>query len=64
MKKKQIQPPPKPFTGWALYNWGIPLGVFTSRRQAIDSAQNSSGEPWRKCKGYFTVAKVEVRLPK
>jgi hypothetical protein len=61
-RKKHEQPGPKPFTGWALYNWGIPRGVFTTRRQAIDSAVGSSGYGWAKCRKYFRVAKVRVLL--
>lgn len=60
MKMKLEQPPAKNFDGWALYNWGTPLGVFTSKRQAIQAAVSSSDEPWRKCRKYFRVAKVEV----
>jgi hypothetical protein len=60
--KRQEQPGPKPFIGWALYNWGIPRGVYTTRRQAIEDACTSSGEPWTKVRMYYRVAKVRVLL--
>lgn len=62
MKKKPTQPGPKPFIGWALYNWGIARGAFTSRRQAVESAENSSGKPWKECREYFRIAKVRVTV--
>jgi hypothetical protein len=61
MTKKKVQPPAKPYAGWGLYNWGNPLGVCTSRREAIRLAQEMSGEPWSKCREYFRAVKVEVK---
>jgi hypothetical protein len=58
--KKQVQPPIKPFTAWALSNWGTPRGTFRTRRQAIEDAVESSGKPWAKCCKYFAVTKVRV----
>jgi hypothetical protein len=61
MKKKEQQPDPKPFTGWALYNWGNPWGVHRTRREAIEEATRALSEPWSKCRKSFRVAKVSVR---
>lgn len=62
MKKKHVQPGPKPFIGWGLYNWGHPWGVFTTRRAAFKEAMDQTGNPWSVCRQNFRVAKVRVTL--
>ena len=57
---QEKQPKPKPYIEWGLFNWGLPRGVYRTRRTAIEAAQNKSGEPWRKCRKYFMVRKVKV----
>lgn len=52
---------PKQVTAWGLYNFGPALrGVFRTRREAIDEAKASAGEPWAKCRRYFQVVRVTV----
>lgn len=54
------QPKPTEKSGWGLYNWGHLRAVERTRRECIRLAQESYGEPWRKCKRYYTVCKVRV----
>lgn len=62
MSKKNDQRRGKPFDGFALYNYGNPWGAFTSRRQATEYAQECCGEPWSKCRAYFTIERVRVEF--
>lgn len=52
---------PLPYTCWGLFNWGIPRGVYRTRRLAFKAAETSLGRPgddWRK---YFEVHRVMVQ---
>jgi hypothetical protein len=61
MTKKMLeQPPLKPYTAYALTNWGIPLGVYRKKKDAIAEAKRAVNEPWSKAKRYFAVHRVNV----
>jgi hypothetical protein len=59
-KKKSAQPPLKPYTAWALTNWGNPWGTCRTRKEAITLAEQAVGEPWSAAKTHFAVHKVQV----
>lgn len=67
MKKKQKQPLPKPgdsFTGWAVYNWGMPWNkVYRTRKEArAYCARNNTTAgigSWHDVKDHMAVVKVK-----
>jgi hypothetical protein len=58
--KLDEQPHGKTCEKWGLYQWGLLWEVHRTKRDAIDSAVASSGEPWAKTKAYFRVQRVKV----
>ena len=45
---------------WGLYNFNTLVDVTRLRKVAVRMAENNSGEPWKKCKKYYQVRKVNV----
>jgi hypothetical protein len=50
-----------PQPGWALSNFGLLWGVYRTRKQAIEAAEENIGHPWRECRKSMEVWKCEIR---
>jgi hypothetical protein len=52
---------PKPTTLWGLYNWGHLWDVGYRQKDLRTIAEQASGQPWKKCRAYYEIHRVEVR---
>ena len=45
---------------WLLSNWGNPISLHNTRRDAIEQAVTHTGHPWNECRDYMEVRKATV----
>jgi len=58
--RKDVRQNPRAWVGFGLYNYGNPLGVYCTRKTAVEQAEQINGLPWSEIRGHMEIHKVRV----
>ena len=59
-REQSLRELPRPQVAYGIYNYGILVGLATTRRAAVSEVEERTGDDWKHAKRYMEIHRVLV----